>query len=63
MIEPSEPPVDTADTHMQSEEEEVTDPGDQQKQTETRSGRVRTLTEKGREMQDERIKRLQQRFN
>lgn len=60
MTEPSETPVDTevsADLAQQSEE--VADLSEQPR----RSQRVKTLTEKGKEMQDEKIKGLQQRFN
>ncbi|XP_054865646.1 uncharacterized protein LOC129348710 [Amphiprion ocellaris] len=67
MTELSESTVSTevsADLPKQSEEEEVTDLSEQQELLQPRrSQRVKTLTEKGRGMQDERIKGLQQRFN
>lgn len=57
-------PLNSAEPQMQSEETQCTDLSEQQESVQLRrSQRVKTLTEKGREMQDERIKGLQQRFN
>lgn len=57
-------PLNSAEPQMQSEETQCTDISEQQESVQLRrSQRVKTLTEKGREMQDERIKGLQQRFN
>lgn len=68
MSEPSEPTVqfsDSADFQDQSEEGQVHGAEAQQEEAQQprRSERIRTLTEKGKEMQDEKIKALQQRFN
>ncbi|KAM9825109.1 uncharacterized protein ACBT44_005920 isoform 1-T1 [Syngnathus typhle] len=63
MTDPNTPLIST-EPQSQSEETQGTDPSEQQDSVQLRrSQRVKTLTEKGREMQDEKIKGLQQRFN
>lgn len=69
MTEPNQPLVQSepsTDSQIDLEEEqEVTNPEVPQEPVSQfrRSTRVKTLTEKGKEMQDEKIKGLQQRFN
>lgn len=72
MSEPSEPTSKGRDSvrdgtnfPFESEEEQVSGAEAQQEEAQQprRSQRIRVLTEKGKEMQDEKIKALQQRFD